>query len=262
MGSVVRSSSVCVAGGLHGLSLRLPWGWMLAWVALVPLLRIAAAGERNRTIAATIAYALILGQADVTPWLVPAIGRYFAPRTRVRGRHRCGRHDRARGGVRRAARRGAGRAPTRSSAARDRLVCRDLEPLGVAPNGRAALSRLLHVRGLAGRRAALLQLASVAGIAAVTALVVAGNAALAAVADPRLPRARAALVRSRGGGAARRRRRGVGKLAHPSRARFASSAGGGLGAAGRRRARVRRPRARWHATSPRRRGRSLRRRAS
>jgi apolipoprotein N-acyltransferase len=164
---------------------------MLAWVALVPLLRIAAAGERNRTIAATIAYALILGQADVTPWLVPAIGRYFglgpASAAVIGGG----------GMIVLAAAYGAllAVALVARRRARPRLGivwCAATWSLWewlrtvVPPYLASCTFAVSQVDVLP-----LLQLASVAGIAAVTALVVAGNTALAAVADPRGPRARA-----------------------------------------------------------------------
>lgn len=179
-----------VAGGLHGLSLRLPWGWVLAWVALVPLLRIAAAGERTRTIAATIAYALILGQADVTPWLVPAIGRYFAlgPAAAIAvGVGGMGVLAAAYGTLlavalvaRRRARPRLGIVWCAATWSLWEWLRTVVPPFLASCTFAASQVEVLPV----------LQLASVAGIAAVTALVVAGNAALADLADERLPRSR------------------------------------------------------------------------
>ncbi len=156
---------------------------MLAWVALVPLLRIAAVGERTRTVVATIAYALTLGQADVTPWLVPAIGHYF-------GLDRGAAAALGIGGMTVLAA-GYGALLAMALVARRRRRAR----LGViwcaATWGLWESLRTVVPPFLASCTLALshvdvlpvLQLASVTGIAAVTALIVAGNAALAALGD-------------------------------------------------------------------------------
>jgi apolipoprotein N-acyltransferase len=74
-----------VAGLLHALALRAQWGWLVAWVALVPLLRVAERGVRARTVAATVAYAVTLALAEIVRWLVPALPRYFGIEPRIAG---------------------------------------------------------------------------------------------------------------------------------------------------------------------------------
>jgi apolipoprotein N-acyltransferase len=163
---------------------------VLAWVALVPLLRIAVAGERTRTIAATIAYALILGQADVTPWLVPAIGRYFAlgpAAAAAVGVGGMGVLAAAYGALLAVALVARRRARPRLGIVWCAATWSLWEWLRtvVPPFLASCTFAVSQVDVLP-----LLQLASVAGIAAVTALVVAGNAALADLADERLARSR------------------------------------------------------------------------
>jgi apolipoprotein N-acyltransferase len=74
-----------VSGLLHALALRVAFGWLVAWVALVPLLRVAQRDARGRTIAATVAYAVTLALAEIARWLVPALPRYFGIEPRIAG---------------------------------------------------------------------------------------------------------------------------------------------------------------------------------
>ena len=154
---------------------------------------VAAAAERTRTIAATIAYALILGQADVTPWLVPAIGRYFALGPAAAIAVGVGGMGVLAAGLRYAARRGAGRAPPRASSARHRLVRRAWSLWEWLRTVVPPFLASCMFAALAGRGFARVATRECHRHRRVTALVVAGNAALAA---PRR-RAPAALAQDR-----------------------------------------------------------------
>jgi len=66
-----------LAGGLHALALRLPAAWPLAWVALVPLLRAVEERSERGVCIATLAYSITLFEIDVTSWSAPAGVLYF-----------------------------------------------------------------------------------------------------------------------------------------------------------------------------------------
>ncbi len=70
-------ASGMLAGGLHALALRPGWS-LVAWIALVPLLRFAARGSAHGVLTAALAYPLTLLALDVAPWLAPTLARYFA----------------------------------------------------------------------------------------------------------------------------------------------------------------------------------------
>jgi apolipoprotein N-acyltransferase len=62
---------------LHALALGSSVGWALAWVALVPLLIVAARASPARIALAAVTYVVTLLFIHVPPFLTPAVGRYF-----------------------------------------------------------------------------------------------------------------------------------------------------------------------------------------
>jgi apolipoprotein N-acyltransferase len=66
-----------LSGGIHALTLREPSAWPLAWIALVPLLLVVRRQPTGLVFAATLAYSLTLFEIDVTSWSAPAGARYF-----------------------------------------------------------------------------------------------------------------------------------------------------------------------------------------
>ncbi len=84
-GVIAAVAAGVLAGLLHALALRVELGWLVAWVVLVPLLRVANRDDRARTTAATVAYAVTLALAEIARWLVPALPRYFAIEPRIAG---------------------------------------------------------------------------------------------------------------------------------------------------------------------------------
>jgi apolipoprotein N-acyltransferase len=66
------------AGLLHALALRSPPWSALAWVALVPFLAVAAQAPPRLVVGAAVAYSVTLFELDVTTWLAPTVARYFA----------------------------------------------------------------------------------------------------------------------------------------------------------------------------------------
>ena len=66
-----------LSGGIHALTLREPSLWPLAWVALVPLLLVVQRQPTRLVFAATLAYSITLFEIDVTSWSAPAGARYF-----------------------------------------------------------------------------------------------------------------------------------------------------------------------------------------
>jgi apolipoprotein N-acyltransferase len=66
-----------VAGGLHALTLRVPAAWPLAWIALVPLLCVVERASPPGVFVATLAYSITLFEIDVTSWSAPAGVLYF-----------------------------------------------------------------------------------------------------------------------------------------------------------------------------------------
>jgi apolipoprotein N-acyltransferase len=65
-----------LAGTLHVVALRTSVGWV-AWIALVPLLAFVPRASAMQTVVAAVAYTLTLALLDVAGWLVPALPRYF-----------------------------------------------------------------------------------------------------------------------------------------------------------------------------------------
>ncbi len=184
-----------LSGILHALALRPGFGWALAWVALVPLLVVAARASPRGIAWAAMAYVFTLLFIDVPPWLTPAVGRYFKfapPRDLLAVAIATGLVALAAGlplALALALRRQAGRPlgvlfPAALWAA--------WEPL------RAWIPPFFPVSMLATSEvdvAPLLQIASLTGVAGITALVTAGNAALAGlVTAPSMPRRSAPLA--------------------------------------------------------------------
>ena len=167
---------------------------MLAWGALVPLLVTFERAPARFVLCAAVAYMLVLFETDVTPWLAPAVARYFdlAPPTAtpitVVGMGMLG----------------AGYGMVLATAVA--LRRRSGRPLGVVwcaalwcvwESLRTIVPPFLPASWLGiSQRAApgVLQLASVTGIAGVTALVAAMNAAMARLWIGRRPPASLAVV--------------------------------------------------------------------
>lgn len=66
-----------LAGVLHALALRFEWAWPLAGVAVVPLLLVVGRVSLWPTLGAAVAYTTTLFAVDVAPWLIAALARYF-----------------------------------------------------------------------------------------------------------------------------------------------------------------------------------------
>jgi apolipoprotein N-acyltransferase len=66
-----------LAGGLHAFALRTPAAWPVAWLALVPLLRTVEQTSARGVLVATLAYSITLFEVDVTSWSAPAGVLYF-----------------------------------------------------------------------------------------------------------------------------------------------------------------------------------------
>ena len=66
-----------LSGAVQALLPRLPAQGALACVALVPLLVATSRASVSRTVLAAIAYALALGEIAILPWLGPSLGPYF-----------------------------------------------------------------------------------------------------------------------------------------------------------------------------------------
>jgi apolipoprotein N-acyltransferase len=66
-----------LSGGIHALTLREPSALPLAWVALVPLLLVVERQATRLVFAGTLAYSIALFEIDVTSWSAPAGARYF-----------------------------------------------------------------------------------------------------------------------------------------------------------------------------------------
>jgi apolipoprotein N-acyltransferase len=163
---------------------------MLAWVALVPLLLVVERTSFRLTLAATVAYALVLLESDVTPWLAPAVARYFRLEAGTAAARVAG---------------GMGLAGVayglllggllvlrrRTGAAPGVLWCAALWAGWEALRSIVPPYLPVAVVGASQRgNPAVLQLASVTGVAGVSALVVAANAALAQLGSPGLSRRR------------------------------------------------------------------------
>jgi apolipoprotein N-acyltransferase len=170
-----------LSGALHALALQPPLGWVLAWMALVPLLVVATRAAPRRVAVAAMAYVFTLLFIDVPPWLTPAVGRYFhfaPPRDTLAVALATGLVALVSG------------IPLALALA---LRRRNARPLGVLfPAAlwavweplRALIPPCFPVSMLATSQAdvlPVLQIASLTGVAGITALVAAGNAALAGI---------------------------------------------------------------------------------
>lgn len=67
-----------VSGGAQALLPWLPGQLVVACVALVPLFLVLEGARAATTIAIALAYTATLGEVAIVPWLAPALGRYFA----------------------------------------------------------------------------------------------------------------------------------------------------------------------------------------
>jgi apolipoprotein N-acyltransferase len=168
-----------LSAGLHALSLRASVGPALALVALVPFLVAVADAPARMVVVAGVAYGVTLLTLDVVPWLAPALRTYFelSPVTAwviaVGGVAALGAAHGAVLGIALALRpRAAGVLDVAWVGAV--WACWDALRLIVPPYFPGPVLGLSQVRALP-----VLQLASVAGIAAVTALVATVDAALA-----------------------------------------------------------------------------------
>lgn len=186
---MIRVAGAILSGVVQALLPALPASGVVALVMLVPLLRALDGASARTTVLLAIAYATALGVLAIVPWLAPALAAYFAlsdPRATVYALALVAVLALAHGTV-------LGACLTlrpRACGAWQVLWYGSLWALWEALRSyvppafpAAALSASLD------RMPALLQLASVTGVAGITAAVVAANAGCAALLDRTPPRA-------------------------------------------------------------------------
>lgn len=186
---MIGIASALLSGGVQALLPTLPGQDVVALVVLVPLLRALDGAGTRACLLLAVAYATALGEVAIVPWLAPALATYFAlPETHALAYAAAlvavlaVVHGLALGTVLalRPRRCGAWRVLWYGALWAAWEALRSYVPPGFPA---AVLGASL------GDAPALLQLASVTGVAGITAAVVAANAGVAALLDRTAPRA-------------------------------------------------------------------------